>query len=220
MKKEFLPIYFAFYTLFSCFHLYGQNTAIHKNSFQMTAGFAISLHYDQPISMLPCLEGCYAEKQRPALAKSMAMSYYRHFNNRNAVKIGLGFSQYRYWEEGLASPGDNTLLPYERIFEHHYFNLMLGYRFSFWSRPGFEAYFEPEVVYERGLNEELYLLNNAWAAKGNFGVIIPVNGRLRINTNLFYKTGLSRYNTDYWNNSLVTYIPFAAGLDIGVSVGF
>lgn len=77
-----------------------QDNANSKYSTQLDIGGVNTLHYQQPVFFGPCYNGCTPEEQKSKLALTIKFSRYRHLNNRSSIKMGLGFSMYRFSEKG------------------------------------------------------------------------------------------------------------------------
>lgn len=184
-----------------------------KYSLQLDYGLSNTLHYQQPVNLILCFEGCFAEEQKAKLASNLHANIYRSFNQKNSLKFGLGFSKYRFFEKGLASPGDASLFPYESMRELHYWNASLGLRHIIAQKKSIYLFTEVDLIYER-LQSGYYLIKkNGFAVKPQIGVMTKLSDKWNAVITGFYKTGIIRYNKN--NYSPKAYLPFGYGLQIG-----
>ena len=87
-----------------------------QNRIELDFGVANTLHYKQPINLNYCDEGCFPNEQKARLAVNVGLSYYKSINQRNEIKIGIGASQYRYWEKGWLQMG-HLIYTHTRVFK-------------------------------------------------------------------------------------------------------
>lgn len=184
-----------------------------KYSLQLDYGLSNTLHYQQPVNLILCFEGCFAEEQKARLASNIHANIYRSFNLKNSLKFGLGISKYRFLEKGLASPGDDSLLPYEDIRELRYWNISLGFRHIITQKKQVQLFSEVDLIYER-LQSGYYLAKKSGLAiKSQIGIITKSSDQWSAVITAFYKSGMIRYTKENpWSK---TYIPFGYGLQIG-----
>ncbi len=192
------------------------NTFINAQSrIELDFGVANTLHYKQPINLNYCDEGCFPNEQKAKLAVSINLSYYKSINQKNEIKIGIGESQYRYWEKGMASDGSPNLHPYQSIREFGYYNFFIGHRFKLKQHKIIKLYIENSIIYERLIFESYILKRGGLAIKTEVGVLTKISKKLDLNFNVFYKTGLTNYSKKDYTG---IYTPFGYGIEFGVSM--
>ncbi len=64
-----------------------------KYSIQLTNGIAKTFHYNDPVSISACTEGCPADEQKASIGTIIDLHVYRTFNSKNSFKLGIGFSE-------------------------------------------------------------------------------------------------------------------------------
>lgn len=175
----------------------------------------MTLHYHRPVNVLFCIEPCYPEEQKSRISPSINLSVYRALNKNNELKIGVGFSGYRFWEKGLASPGDTRLLPYEIIQGLYYFNFSAGFRHLFVTKNQFTPFFETGILYEMLPYENYLLKNSGIAIQSQAGIILKFTDKWSLIIDGFYKTGIIKYNKREFKPD---YIPFGYGIQVGMNL--
>lgn len=194
--------------------LNGQNNSA-GNSIQIDFSMARTLHYNQPVDLILCIDGCFVEEQNPGYAPNIDISFYKNLNFKNSIKFGVGLSGYKFFEKGLASPGDNSLLPYQRHVEFRYFNFSAGHRYIFGSFKMMRPYFENSLHFEILTDESRLLKKHGLAVKSQIGMLLSIFKKLDFAVSGFYKTGIIPYNNKVLNKY---YIPLGYGLELGLNV--
>ena len=188
-----------------------------KGSIQLNYGLSQTLHYRQPVGILACFEGCFPSEQKARVARSMELGYYYKLNNRHELKMGTGFSEYKFWESGLASDGGNTFNPYEWIVNLYYLDMSLGYRYTLSSHHKINTFLESHVSYELLSKMDYVLKSGSYAATLRGGCFYNINERVTAITSIGFKSGIVRFNKKGMGNS---YIPFGYGLELGLAWRF
>lgn len=201
--------------ILSSYNLNAQDTDDVKYSIQIDYGISNTLHYNQPVIVTFCEEGCYPEVQKPRIASNMDLSIYRAYNKNNSLKIGVGFSEYRFFEKGLASPGDASLLPYESIIELQYFSFNAGFRHIFNSNNNIFPFVATELIYEVLPGDKIIMKNYGLASKSKIGAIIRISDKWSTAVECFYKTGIVNYREKKFDKN---YIPFGYGIQVGIEM--
>lgn len=193
--------------------LFAQDTLVQRYSLQLDYGLSRTLHYQEPINLTLCFEGCFAEEQKASFASNIHATIYRSFNQRNSLKFGLGMSKYRFLEKGLASPGDPSLLLYERIRALRYWNVSLGLRHIIAQKKQVYLFTEVDLIYEHLISGPYLVKRNGMAIKPQIGILTKLSDKWTVVISGFYKTGFIHYNKEDYRTKV--YIPFAYGLQIG-----
>jgi len=199
----------------SSYNLHAQDDIEGKYSIQIDYGISNTLHYNQPVNVSFCEEGCYPEVQKPRIASNLDLEIYWAHNKKNSWKIGVGFSEYRFFEKGLASPGDATLLPYESTIELTYISFNAGFRHMFCPKNNICPFVETELIYELSPGEKIFLKNYGLANKSKIGTIIRISDKWSTTVECFYKTGIINYLKKEFNK---TYVPFGYGIQLGIEM--
>ncbi len=168
-----------------------ENSVFAQSKIALDYGISNTLHYNQPVNLNFCDEGCFPNKQRAKLAHNIALSYYKSINAKHEIKIGIGASQYRYWEKGMASDGASNLYPYQNIHEFSYYNFTIGHRFKLKQYKKIKLYIENSVIYERLIYESSVLKQRGMAIKMGIGFLTRISKKLDANFKAFYKSGLT-----------------------------
>jgi len=193
-----------------------QNKDERKYSIQFSYGVAKTLHYNQPVNLVLCFEGCIAEEQEERSAPNVDLSVYRNLNRKNSVKVGIGFSAYKFWESGGISPGSGGLSPYETTRELKYFTISTGYRHIFETSKLISPFFETDLLWEIHRDESYFLKKSGIALKPQVGFIVRVSNSFNILVDGFYKSGIVPYNKESILNE--NYIPYGYGLEVGMNL--
>ena len=189
-----------------------------KGAVQFDIGIAHTFHYQHPVMINFCEDGCYPVEQEPRIGKSIDVGYYHMLGQRNEVRLGIGFCEYRFAEKGMASPGDADLLPYQVIVDLNYMTLFAGHRLRL-SRQDRKVIpmIENDFYVDLFPPGDHVLKSANFAVKTKLGVFISLEDNLNLVLNGFFKSAIARYNR---HESTGDYFPYAYGIEIGLKVGF
>lgn len=197
-----------------------QNNNERKYSIQFNYGIAKTLHYNQPVNFVLCFEGCNAEEQEERSTPNLDLSVYRNLNRNNSLKVGVGFSSYKFWESGGISPGSGGLSPYETTRELKYFTISTGYRHIFETSKLISPFFQADLLFEihrdENSDESYFLKKTGIAVKPQIGFVVRVSKSFNILVDGFYKTGVVKYNKESILDE--NYIPYGYGLEVGMNL--
>lgn len=186
-----------------------------RSKIQLNFGLANTFHYNAPVNLNFCIEGCFPTEQQARIGKNLEISYARSLNFKNDLLIGVGVTQYKYWEKGLASPGGPGLVPYEQVVDFGYYNIWLGHRFTP-TKNKIKPFLENNIVYEFLASPSETLRFGGLALKSKLGAIANISERLDLNINGFFKSAIGKYNSGNFERG--RYVPYSYGLEIGISV--
>lgn len=193
-----------------------QPKPMYKGSFQLNLGLSKTLHYNQPVRILACIEGCYPSEQRARTARNLEMGYYRTLNYKNELKLSTGFTEYRFWEKGMASDGGGILNPYTWIVTSYYLDFSMGYRYTFPADKRVRPFLESQLTYELLTSSDRVLKPRSFATSLKFGGILDASKGRSLIISAYFKSGVSRYNKEGYGEA---YVPFAIGVEVGVIWG-
>jgi hypothetical protein len=208
MKKSILLILFFSTICYSS--LLAQN--INSNiSLKLEVGSASTLHHDRPVTLDQCEEGCFAEEQNAEITFNYNLSIYKALNQRNSVKIGVGRFNYKYNEKGQAGVGDGSFAEYQYTIERNFFNLFVGYKYTFNPEKKVKYFLEGYLIYKSDLNN--YESLNGLAFQPSLGLQLQLTDRWHLSGNAFFRTAF----TDYSDINLVnSYRPYGFGLSAAI----
>ncbi len=191
-----------------------QTNVTRKNSIQFDYGISVTFHYNPPVNLNACDEGCFTEEQESRISSNASIGFYRKLNDRNALKLGVGLSEYRYWEKGSAGSGGGSLYPFEDIYELKYYNFSFGFKHLFYAEHIIMPFIETEFILE--LPDETYNLteNYGIANKSQVGATIEISNRWSANLGAFFKTGIMNYKK---SKRYKSYVPYGYGIQIGLN---
>ena len=195
--------------------LSAQDIVARKYSLQLDLGLSRTFHYNQPINLNPCIEGCFPENQKPRITPNIELGIYRDLNAKNSFKIGIGVSSYKFWEEGMAGTGGGDYLPFQQTVRHSFYNISAGFRHIFNDQTKVKVFFEPNMLYEIPVKDYYLLPKNGVAAKLKLGTLINLSNKWGLIAEGFYQSGITRYNERDFGKD---YIPFAYGLQFGLNL--
>lgn len=195
-------------------NILAQDINISKYSLQLNLGLSSTLHYNQPVNVNQCIEGCFPEEQNSRMTSNINFSLYRGFNKKNSLKIGLGSFSYRYFEKGMASTGGRDFLPYESTRRKSFYGLHIGLRHIFTPLKKFELFLENDFIYEISV-VNYGLIKNGFAIQPKIGAIINISDNWSVIVEGFYKSGITKYNKENFGKD---YIPYAYGLQLGANL--
>ncbi|WP_298480066.1 hypothetical protein [uncultured Maribacter sp.] len=182
---------------------------------QFSLGVARTLHYNQPVNLIQCDEGCFPEEQKPKISPTVNFSIYRDFNNKNSLKLGFGSSSYRFWEKGQSNVGDGvTFVPFESVQRWSFYGFTLGYRYIFNPEKKVRIFVENEFRYEIP-TQNYGLLKSGLAIQPKIGAILSINNNWSILVEGFFKSGLTIYSDKNFGED---YRPYAYGIQLGVNL--
>lgn len=195
--------------------LMAQNGDERKYIIQFDYGISRTFHYIQPIQLRMCIDGCYAEDQKARMASNFDLSIYQNFDRKNSVKIGIGLSEYRFWENEMIGPGNGSFAPRDIIRELKYFAFSTGYKHIFGTTQLINPFFELDLLFEIP-RAESYLHNKSGVAiKPQIGAHVRISDKLNIVFSGFYKSGIVRYSEIIFDK---VYLPFGYGIEVGVNM--
>ncbi len=185
-------------------------------SLQSTIGFGRSLHYFAPVQMRLCFEGCPVEKQEGRFVHHVEMAIYRQFKPNQEYSFGFGNSRYRFFEEGLTSPG-NGLFPYERIVKRSWIQLHLGHRYTFLQKEKSNLFIENGIITDWKVGRKSSYLNVVgFSFRLKVGLQYePIQG-MKLLFNGYYKTAIAKYNKETIGDK--NYYPYNYGIEISALV--
>ena len=199
-------------------HLTAQNTPpTSRYSLQLDFGRAKTFHYNAPVFLILFYEGSIVEKQFARTAPDYLLSVAYDVDTKNSIKIGYGFSQYRFYEKGLSDVGDGSAFyPYEILWTFKYFQSVLGYRHLLSTAGPISPFLQSEIIGEY-LFKKYYTVNKLGVAvKFGVGTLLRLSKHWSADLNAFYKTGITRYNPLPYPK----YIPYSYGLQAGLNYRF
>lgn len=200
-----------------------QENVFFKNKLQVNFGLSKTLHYNQPVTFVECIEGCRATGQTARMSKNLGLSFYKSINSANDIIIGMGFSQYRFTEKGFYSPGDGTFLPYTVAIGFNYFDFVLGHRVIFFKNWRIRPYFESNVIYELLFQDDsdysYSFKSGGFSTMLKTGLKMDISKSLYLSLNAFYKTAFTKYNSRK-EKYIEKYVPYGYGTEIGIGVKF
>jgi hypothetical protein len=195
--------------------LLGQGKNESKYSLQFNLGLSRTLHYNQPVSLIQCIEGCFPEEQKSRISPNVNLSIYRDFNHKNSLKISFGSSSYRFWERGQVNVGDGiTFLPFESVHRWSFYGLSLGYRYILNPKKKVRLFVENEFIYEIP-TQDYALFKSGLAIQPKIGAILSINDRWSILAEGLFKSALTIYSDKNFGED---YRPYAYGIQIGVNL--
>ncbi|WP_423999126.1 hypothetical protein [Maribacter sp. IgM3_T14_3] len=205
-----------FITLFTTpLILLGQDNTVSKYSLQFNLGVSRTLHYNQPLSLIQCIEGCFPEEQKPRISPNVNFSIYRNIDDKNSLKLGFGSSSYRFWESGQSNVGDGvTFVPFELVQRWSFYGLSLGYRYVLNSEKKVRLFVENEFIYEIPV-QHYELLKSGIAIKPKIGAMLSINDRWSILAEGFFKSALTIYSDKNFGED---YRPYAYGIQLGINL--
>jgi len=210
--KHRISAHLVMVLLFITSQVNAQKESESKTRFQFEFGFANTSHYGLA-NLNFCDEGCFPDEREARLSQNFNLGLFRKLNSRNEIKFGIGVSQYRHWEKGLASPGGPTLIPYEQTMDFNYYNFSIGHQYKFKSSGKIKPYLENSIIYDRLQHESNILTKGGLAIKTSLGALLKVSNKMYINLDGFFKSGITKYNKNDYSNK---FIPFAYGIEFGV----
>ena len=181
-----------------------------RNSCQLSTARAFTLHYQSPVQLSVCFEGCMVEKQQARIAPTYTLNYYRQIFPKHSLRLGIGLTEYRFRESGLSSDGAHTYYPYEDIYQEIYSAFVLGHRYMFAPLKVISPFLESTVIYESAGGDAFYSLKGislqlttglSWRLKSSFSIML--NG--------FYKSAITNY---YHGHISRQYYPFSYGMEL------
>lgn len=195
-------------------NILAQDTNLSKYSLQLNLQLSRTLHYNQPVNLNQCIEGCFAEEQKSRITPNINFSLYRDFNKKNSLKIGLGSSSYRYFEKGMTNTGGGDFLPYESTTKWSFYSLYAGFRHIFTPLKKVKLFLENDFIYEIPA-VDYGLTKNGFAIQPKIGAIINLSDNWSVIAEGFYKSGITNYKEKDFGKD---YIPYAYGLQLGVNL--
>lgn len=194
--------------------LIAQDSHEKKYSFQFDLGISRNLHYSQPVSIDLYYEPYFPQEQKARFAPNINLSLYRAIDDRNSLKLGIGFSAYRFKEKGISSDGGPTFSPYETIQQLGYFNISSGFRHIFNTTNKLRPFIETDVMFEIHPYEDYIHKKNGIAMMQQVGVVLKLSAKSSLIVDGFYKTGIVAYNKIKIDKD---YIPFGYGIQVGMN---
>lgn len=192
----------------------GAQESEHPGLLQFNFGVLRTLHYQRPVQMKSCIEYCYAEEQRAGISKNFELGYYKIINQMNELKLGAGKSEYRFREKGLASPGDDSLLPYDVTIDNNFYSFSLGHKYIFNPDKKYRPFIENNVMLDlMRQNNYSSLKSKSLAIATRIGIHLKLSQWNNLVLNGFFKSAILNYNGGYGDK----YLPFAYGIELGVT---
>ena len=184
-------------------------------SIQVNLGIAKTLHYDQPVNLIQCIEACFPEEQKAKITPNGNLNLYRDFNKRNSIKIGFGASSYKFEERGQSNVGDGeTFVPFESVRRWSFYGFSLGYRHIFNAEKKVRFFIENDFIYEIPA-QDYALLKSGLAVQPKIGAILSINNNWSIVGEGFFKSALSVYSDKDFGED---YRPYAYGIQLGLNL--
>ncbi|MEP6645865.1 MAG: hypothetical protein ABJC12_02150 [Saprospiraceae bacterium] len=200
---------------FMCFagRMRGQDHNIKTKRIEIDFGLAKTFHYNAPVNLISCYEGCFATKQKALPAINGDISYFISLNEKNEINVGLGGAQYRYYEMGLAYSPDPNPSEYEETNTYTYIDFFVGHRLTLAAGKKIRPFLENNLIMEV-LPGDWYVIkpvNFAWKIKS--GLNIPISTKFTVNMCCYYKTAVLRFDFKDFDSH---YFPYAFGIQMGV----
>jgi hypothetical protein len=193
-----------------------QTNDFNKYSLQLNFGFAITFHYDSPVNLNQCIEGCFPQEQESKLTTNAELSVYRNFDKHHGLNIGIGFFGFDYSESGTGGIGDGGFAPYTFENSWDFYGISLGYRYILNPDANFSVFAENDFIYD--ISAENYdVITNGLSIQPKVGVLYDFNDKWQLLAQGFFRSALTSYsNTDIVDE----YKPYAYGINIGVNFNF
>lgn len=185
-----------------------------RNSCQLSSARAFTLHYQSPVQLSVCFEGCMPETQRALLSPTYTLNYYRQIYPKHSLRLGIGITEYRFSESGLSSDGANGYYPYKDIQNYLYTAYLLGHRYMVTPRKVISPFLESTATYESagGKGGIFYSLSGVSIQLAT-GVSWRLTPSVSIMLSGFYKSAIMNY---YHGNPSRRYYPFSYGMEFSV----
>ncbi len=184
-----------------------------RNAVQLTTARAFTLHYQQPVALSVCFEGCIPEKQVALMASTNTLSYYRQIRPRHTVRLGFGLVDYRFEETGLASDGSSSYHPYVDIQDYTFFALLMGHRFMVSPQKALSPFIESTLFYEWGdqydFNENL----RGASLQLGLGIAWRMTQTFSLTLDGYYKSAIMNYKRRHSGDP---YYPFSYGMQLAL----
>lgn len=187
-----------------------------KYNLQFDLGFASTLHYDEPINLTQCIEGCSAQEQDAAITSSFNFSFYRNFDNHHGLKLGVGFFGFEYSESGIGGIGDGNVSSYELDNSWNFYGIAIGYRYILNPDANFTVFAENDFIYDIPA-ENYNIITSGLSIQPKIGVLYDFNDQWQLLAQGFFRSALTSYSeTDIVDD----YKPYAYGVNFGVNFNF
>lgn len=193
--------------------LLAQDDAKREYNLQLDIGLLNTLHYNQPVSLNQCIEGCNPEDQDAKLASAFGLNLYRGVDSKNSLKIGFGLSSYRYDEIGQGGTGDGSLAAYEIANKWNFYGISLGYKYTFNPKHQLSFFLEGDVIYELPTDDYTFI-QSGLAVQPKIGAQLSINQRWNLIAEGLFKSALTNYSDKNFGDD---YKPYAFGIQVGVN---
>lgn len=195
--------------------LLSQDDPKREYSVQLNLGLSRTLHYNQPVNLIQCIEGCFPEEQTAKTTPNGNLNLYRDFDKKNSLKIGFGASSYKFEERGQSNIGDGvTFVPVESVRRWSFYGFSVGYRYIFNSEKKVRLFIENDFIYEIP-TEDYPLFQSGLAIQPKIGAILGIDNNWSIIAEGFYKSALTVYSDKDFGKD---YKPYAYGIQLGVNL--
>lgn len=201
----------AFCLLISMSSICAQTTSKKVIGIQAKYSYANSLHYNAPVAVVSYIEGTNYFRQYPRSRSQYELALLKSISANQDIKIGIGLSSYSFFQEredvwviGLPS---YPIIKTE--FNYRFLSYIIGIRHKFKSETNVRPYIDFEFQYDQNIIKDFSVKQGA-ALKLATGIMVEMNDRTQIITDIFYKSALTAYN---WQK---TYYPFQWGIALGL----
>lgn len=194
--------------------IFTQTDSLGYSGFKWTVGVAYSFHYNSPVNLIRCAEGCMALEQKGNVSPNIELSYYGLFNHISNLGLGIGFYLPRWRERGLVDDGDgSSYSPYDMVASMSIMNFNFGYFIPIKVRDTKNIYLRPEIGFDMNI-EYNDLRRRGVSGKFIVGYFIPSRKKRNLAIEAFFKSGMMDYNI--WSQR-TDYIPYAIGAQLTIS---
>jgi len=192
----------------------GQEISKSNTSWQLNLGMGRTLHYNAPITVVSMsIEGSYTKEQDARLGKNIDLIIHKKINSLNGIIFGLGYSEYRFFDKGLASTGGSGFSNYEEIVVNNYINIHLGHRLIFEKQIKGLIYIENNIITEFPIlyYDQMNKFNFAYKVKT--GWMYNMSDNYALNINGYFKTAIAKYGIGALGEK---YYPYGYGIEFGI----
>lgn len=202
------------YFLFLSNSISAQNDSFKYKGLKWTLGVAYSFHYNSPVDLIRCAEGCMALQQEGNLSPSIELSYYGLFNHISNLGLGIGFHHLRWSDQGLVDDGDGyTYSPYDMVASMNILNFNFGYFIPIKIKDKMNIYLRPEIGFDMNI-EYKQLRRRGVSGKFIVGCFLSNMKKRNLAIEAFFKSGMMDYNIISQGKD---YTPYAVGAQLTIS---
>lgn len=211
MRRSFVAFLLAFVQLGML--LSAQETSVRSARMELDLGLFRTFHRNQPVAIIMCIEGCFAESQTPRLAKNLGVSILKPVGQKDEILVGLTFVEYNFYEKGTGSQGGPVNVPYEITISSKYAGAHLGYRWIFTDEGRTRPYWSNGFSAELNTDGSYTLKTLGLSFVTRLGCEHQIQENLSLNMSGGYRTALTRYNNERLHKG---YYPYAYGIELGL----